>query len=340
MDYNLIVCGGTFDHFHKGHREFLNYAFSLGEKVVIGLTSDKYVENSKIKSQNSNLIESYEIRKKSLENYLSQNRIKSEVTIVKIDDIFGSTLSKDLVIDGIVVSSNSKKGADIINQKRKELGLAPLKIFIAPSINGEDGKLISSAKIRGGEINREGKPYINPLWFEKDLILPESLKDELRKPFGEIVKEIRKINNASCVIAVGDITVKKLNENSVEQDISVIDFKVARKKTFSSFSDLNFPKNRTTIIVENPAGHIAHDLFLKIANIFRLGFDEKKIIIIEGEDDLAALPLILAAPLNSIVYYGQPNVGLVKVLVSEEIKNKTYNLASKFRPIGTNTRGY
>jgi pantetheine-phosphate adenylyltransferase len=340
MVYDLIVCGGTFDHFHKGHREFLTYAFSLGKEVVIGLTSDKYIEKSKIKSQKSNLIESYEIRKKCLEAFLSDKEAGKKVSIVKIDDLFGSTLSNSLLIDGIVVSNDTKKGAELINQKRKELELSPLEIFVAPSVNGEDGKPISSARIRGGEINREGRLYIKPLWLERDLILPENLKTELRKPLGEIIKEIRRTDNAPCIIAVGDVTVKKLNESSIAQDISTVDFKVARKKIYSSFLDLNFPKDRTIIIVENPSGHITHDLFLKIINIFRLGFDKKIIIKIDGEDDLAVLPLILAAPLNSVVYYGQPDVGLVKILVSEKIKNRAYDLASKFRPIETNTRGY
>jgi len=49
MKYNLVACGGTFDHFHKGHEEFLRYVFSVGKKVIVGVTSDEYIESSKFK---------------------------------------------------------------------------------------------------------------------------------------------------------------------------------------------------------------------------------------------------------------------------------------------------
>ena len=44
MKYKLVVCGGTFDHFHRGHREFLRHILSVSSKVLIGLTTDKYLK--------------------------------------------------------------------------------------------------------------------------------------------------------------------------------------------------------------------------------------------------------------------------------------------------------
>jgi pantetheine-phosphate adenylyltransferase len=333
MVNNLIVCGGTFDHFHKGHREFLNYAFSISKKIIIGLTSDKYVETSKLKSQNSNFIESYESRRKSLEEFLSHKKVQDKVAVLRIDDLYGSTLSKDFLIDAIVVSEESKKGADIINQKRKELGLRLLKVFVAPPIRSEDGKLISSTRIRKGEINWEGELYVNPLWLMKDLILPADLKEELKKPFGEIVGSIKRDDNVFCVITVGDATTKKFNENFIGQNISVIDFKIARKEIFSSFSNLCFSGNETIVMADNPAGNITRDLFSKVLEVFGLSFDRKVILKIVGEEDLVVLPLILAAPLGTIIYYGQPGIGLVKIFTSENSKKQAYNLVKKFRPI-------
>jgi cytidyltransferase-like protein len=340
MAYNIVVCGGTFDHFHKGHRSFLKFAFSFGKKIIIGITSDEYVKNSKLNSsatlkakiQNSEF-ELFEKRKGSVTNFLKQEGILNKTEIVKINDLFGSTISKDLKIDAIVVSSSTKKGADIINKKRKELNLTELKVFIAPYVKAEDGGIISSAKIRNGKINRIGRLYVNPLWLKKDLRLSENLRNELKNPWGEIIEKISNSNNAPFIIAVGDATVKKLNENFIKQNISVVDFKIARREFFSSFLELGFPKDSAAIKLDNPAGHITHNLFLKLAELFKSNLDKKIIIKIEGEDDLAVLPLILVAPLGSIVYYGQPGVGLVKILVSEEIKEKTYDLASKFRPI-------
>ncbi|HZJ18601.1 MAG TPA: DUF359 domain-containing protein, partial [Patescibacteria group bacterium] len=61
-------------------------------------------------------------------------------------------------------------------------------------------------------------------------------------------------------------------------------------------------------------------------------FENKKktLILIKGEDDLAVLPLILCAPLNFYIYYGQPDKGVVEILVTEDVKEKAYKLASRF----------
>ncbi|MDO8658217.1 MAG: pantetheine-phosphate adenylyltransferase [Candidatus Levybacteria bacterium] len=353
MKFNVVVCGGTFDQFHKGHESLLKLVFSLGEKIIVGITSDEYGRKFKIRAagkasgdarQNSKfkIIEDFNRRKQSVLEFIEKENARDQVEIVSISDLFGPTLSKDSKIDAIVVSEETKKGADTINKKRQELGLDALKIFVAPSIKAEDGDLISSNRIRAGEINKAGKLYINPLWLEKDLLLTEDLRDELKKPFGEFVKELVLDNNIPFTISVGDATTKKFNENFINQDISVIDFKVAREEKFFSFSDLGFQGEEEIITVNNPAGHLTHDLFLAIKNLFKSYVKNKKIIIkIVGEDDLTVLPLILSAPLNTVIYYGQPplrqgfagQAGLIKIVVSEISKEKAYSLVSRFRPI-------
>lgn len=342
MANNLIVCGGTFDHFHKGHESLLKLAFSSRKSVIIGVTSDKFVENEKRKAKNAKQIELFEKRKGAVLEFIKREKVLDRTEIVKIDDLFGPTLDKNLFIDAIIVSEETRKGAEIINEKRKELGLKDLNILVAPSVYAEDGNLISSGRIRDGEINRIGRLYVNPLWLKKDLILPENLRGEFQKPFGELLRDKGKliVGKNNLVITVGDVTTKKFNDNNVKQNISVVDFKIARKETFSSLADLGFSGNEEIIVSDNPAGHITSDLFSKVLSIFKSDFDQKIVLEIAGEEDLAVLPLILEAPLNTIIYYGQPNMGLVKVVVSEESKNRVYGLVSKFEPIEIHTRGY
>ena len=45
-----------------------------------------------------------------------------------------------------------------------------------------------------------------------------------------------------------------------------------------------------------------------------------KLEAVEGEEDLLAIPAVTKAPLGSIVYYGQPKVGVVMVAVDEEAR--------------------
>lgn len=331
MEFNSIVCGGTFDHFHKGHRKFLQFALSLGSKLILGLTSDMYAVNKEL----SFATQSYEERKKAIEEFLKKENLLERIQIIKIDDIFGPTLSETFKADAIIVSSSTLKGAEIINEYRKKQGLSEFKIVIHPTVLGQDGKQISSFRIRNGEINREGKPYINPLWLKQKLFLTEEIRKRLEKPFGIIIENIKELASQNCpfVITVGDVTTKKFNDLSLKQNIAVIDFKVARKVVFSNIKELGFLGNEMIIKVNNPAGCITSDIFAGVQDALKQGLKEKVIIKIEGEEDLSVLPLILASPLGTGIYYGQPNKGMVKTEVSEESKNEAYGIVSKFKVV-------
>lgn len=328
MEFNLVVCGGTFDHFHKGHRKFLQFALSLSNKLVVGLTSDTYSGNKEL----SFASQSYEERKKTIEEFLKKENFLERVEILKIEDMFGPTLSETFNAQAIIVSSSTLRGAEIINEHRKKQGLSEFKIIIQPTILGPDDKQISSLRIRNGEINREGRPYINPLWLKQKLFLTEEIRKRLEKPFGIIIENIKELASQSCpfVITVGDVTAKKFNDLSLKQNIAVIDFKVARKVVFSNIEELGFLGNEMIIKVNNPAGCITSDIFAGVQDALKQGLKEKVIIKIEGEEDLAVLPLILTSPLNSIILYGQPNQGIVKVEVSEKIKKIAYGLVNRF----------
>lgn len=329
MASSLVVCGGTFDHFHKGHKSFLRFILSLSNKIILGLTTEKYTRNKKL----NNSIENYSERKNSIEEFFRKENALNRLEIEPIDNLFIPKKWEMLNIDAIAVSENTRKGAQIINQDREKRGLFQLKVIVAPVIFTNSNKDLSSFRIRQGEINREGEPYVNPLWLKKDLILQENLRKEFKKPFGELFKDIDDSfkNKNSLVITVGDITAKIFNEKSLEQNISIIDFKVARKKKFSNILELGFTGEEKVFNVDNPAGYITSDLFKKIAEIFKMGVKNKIILQVNGEEDLAVLPLVLLSPINTLIYYGQPSEGVVRIAVSEVSKNKAYSLISKLK---------
>jgi len=330
MKYNLVVCGGTFDHFHKGHREFLRHALSMSKKLLVGLTSNTYVKSK----ENNNWIEDYQIRKQSLEAFFKKEKTKDRVLIEPIDDIYIPKIWESWPIEAIIVSKNTLLSAEEINLKRKEQIKFPLKIEICQLAKSEDNGYISSSRIRRGEINREGKPYINPLWFKKKLLITEKLRRNFKKPFGVLLRKNKGLRRPDCpyLITVGDITTKIFNDLSLHQDISVIDFKVARKKKFSSLIELGFLGKDKIIKIANPAGCLTSTLFKAVCEIFKLKKDSQHIILqIEGEEDLSVLPLILSASLESIIFYGQPKEGIVKIVVSEKTKEITYDLVSQFK---------
>jgi uncharacterized protein (UPF0218 family) len=72
--------------------------------------------------------------------------------------------------------------------------------------------------------------------------------------------------------------------------------------------------------VKNPAGTITDEAVSAVERALSGG--ERVGLIVEGEEDLLALPAVLYAPLNSLVVYGQPYEGVVVVRVTQEKKDE------------------
>lgn len=344
--YETVVCCGTFDFLHNGHKEFIRYAFLEGERVVLGLTSDKFVTQFKDNSD----IEPFDDRKIKLEEFLKSRGLRN-YEIVPIDDAYGFAISKEYKLDAIIVTDETKKNAYRINEVRKGKNLKPLDILIFEQINADDGKPITSTRIRNGEINRQGKVYVGQSIFTKTFYLPDDLREELRKPFGKLFPSgvasfpprfpPRRWNSltpkdlsASKTITVGDVVTKSFNQAGFGQWLSVVDFRVARKNKFTEMKELGFLGNEKVIKVNNPSGSITAELTGIINILFRSAdFSSRIIIKIDGEEDLAVLPVILVSPLGSTIFYGQPNQGVVKVDVNEDTKKKAYKIISKFTTV-------
>ena len=142
MKFKKVAVGGTFDLLHRGHRALIEKAFELGEEVIVGLTSDEMLQKE---------AELFSKRKRALQNFLKLN-----YEIVKLNDAYGHAIS-DSEIDAIVVSEETKSRAAEINEIRKKRGLPALEIIVIPFVLAEDGKPISTTRIRAGEIDEEGR---------------------------------------------------------------------------------------------------------------------------------------------------------------------------------------
>lgn len=324
--YKLGICGGTFDFFHAGHKDFLKKVLEKSKKVILGITSDLYINSFKGKEG----IESFAARKKSVEEFLKSSGSKDRVRIIPIDNPFEPLLTDSVNPKVIFVTAQTKNTAEEINQKRKDIKLPELEIIVLPMVLAEDGGIISSSRIRNGEINRKGKLYLNPKWKNKKLMLPANVRSILQQPFGEVLNKIPKGLDGSKVITIGDITTQKFNRNNSNQFLSIVDFLVKRKKKFSSLSELGFTGSEETLKTKNPPGTVTSELFELIRKVFQTKDKKAKVILVEGEEDLAVLPVVLAAPLGFSIFYGQPGQGLVRVNVNEENKERVYKLVKSF----------
>lgn len=150
--YRLVAMGGTFDSLHRGHRKLLRQAFSVGRKVMIGITSDDFARTL----HKPHKVDPYRKRKKDLERLLTTWGVLSRVRIVPLRDRYGPTIRVS-GIDALVVSRRTIKTAYEINAKRKANDLKPLTIDPIDLLLADDKRPISSTRIRRGKIDREGR---------------------------------------------------------------------------------------------------------------------------------------------------------------------------------------
>jgi len=152
LKYKTVATGGTFDHIHKGHLALLTKSFEVGETVVIGVTSDAFA-----RKEGKNPDQSYQERLRFLKALIRQRFPGRKYIIAKLDDYFGPGIASPDV-QAIVVTRETAKRVSLANTLRGVKGYPPLEVVLVDYILADDSRLISSTRIRKGEIDAEGRP--------------------------------------------------------------------------------------------------------------------------------------------------------------------------------------
>lgn len=135
----------------------------------------------------------------------------------------------------------------------------------------------------------------------------------LKKPLGRITQgEIRK--KTQKIIAVGDRTAISLIKSGILPDLLVYDGKEKRKKIRKTERALLDAVPFKTIRVRNGAGTIQEEVWAALAE----AKSGRTKIFVEGEEDLITIPAIIV--MDGILYYGQPNKGIVCVPITKKAK--------------------
>jgi pantetheine-phosphate adenylyltransferase len=148
--FKKVAVGGTFFQLHRGHRALIGKAFEVGEKVVIGLTSDEFVTQMGKPHKTA----PYAQRKRELLAFLKEQGFRERAEIVSLKDPMGLMMSENF--DALVVSEETLHVGKSINTKRLKIGLKPLQIIAVPLVPAENHRPISTTRICRGEIDRNG----------------------------------------------------------------------------------------------------------------------------------------------------------------------------------------
>lgn len=115
----------------------------------------------------------------------------------------------------------------------------------------------------------------------------------------------------SKVCVIGDFTVRNTLSHGIPVDFYVVDHQVMRRPI-----TIPVPEGVSVYHAYNPPGMITAEAWRLIERL--VGEASRSLLLVEGEEDLLALPVIKFAPKDALVAYGQPHVGLVLVTVTAE----------------------
>jgi len=157
------------------------------------------------------------------------------------------------------------------------------------------------------------------------LTLPEEHRKLFKEPFGELHREMDEILpllSKSTVYTVGDVVTHNFRKAGLTPAVAVVDGFTMRSPCS------NGPTvSGECIRVKNPAGSLTTDLIDAIRYAVA---HPPMTIVVDGEEDLAVIPMVIAVPLGSIVLYGQPNEGVVLRTVTPEAQMMARQFLERF----------
>ena len=155
--------------------------------------------------------------------------------------------------------------------------------------------------------------------------LPPDARASFREPLGPVYEDAQRLlsDADTPIIAVGDVVTYHLVEAGAPPKVAVVDGKTKREAA-SEEVRAGVPDADRVVAVESEAATISAELLSVLVDAIRA--DGTTLLRVEGEEDLATLPAVLAAPIDASVVYGQPGEGMVLANVTSERKERVRDL--------------
>ncbi|MBI0584140.1 MAG: GTP-dependent dephospho-CoA kinase family protein [Methanomassiliicoccus sp.] len=152
------------------------------------------------------------------------------------------------------------------------------------------------------------------------------MRERLAVGFGELVLEKdlpSELEGCRSLMAVGDMVSFTLLDNGIRPDLVIYDLKTERRPYASLAAKLD-EMDGVSAKVSNPAGQITTELVREIALALERNVPTK--LLVEGEEDLAALVCAAMAPPGSCLMYGVPGKGMALLRIDQDVSGQARSM--------------
>ena len=160
-------------------------------------------------------------------------------------------------------------------------------------------------------------------------ILKPEMAQELKQTTSQIYTDTpNTLLNSKSITTIGDICTVKLIQDEIIPNLMIVDYKTKRnvKLTQKQMSVIESVKCKS-VEVDNESGTISQQLYFEIKKAIKSKVTTK--IVVNGEEDLAALPVIKHSKIGAKVIYGMPDKGMVVVDVNQQAKERANKLLER-----------
>lgn len=128
------------------------------------------------------------------------------------------------------------------------------------------------------------------------------------------------------IVTIGDRVTFTLLSLGIVPDLAIIDMMERRRPIIEEHRRALDYMSRE-LKCENPAGVVTKALWNAVSEGLR---EPPTRVVVSGEEDLAAIPVTMLAPLGSVVVYGIPGRGMVAYAINEEHKRAVSSLLAGY----------
>lgn len=164
--YRRVVLGGTFDRLHLGHKILLGEGCLFAEEnLTVGVTTGEM----NLKKSLPELIQLTTVRIDSVVQFIETVKPQIGHSVVPITDMFGPTIT-DPDLQCIVVSDETKKGGEIVNQERQKKGYSELDVYVIDLVQDQCHGQFEETKISSSSLRKRLLgTLINPVKPNKNI---------------------------------------------------------------------------------------------------------------------------------------------------------------------------